>query len=306
MRRGYGWILAAATACGEPSPSALDEPVRVVGASFKEGALPGSAPELPASSPLVTTVETANGIVTQGQSGKAVAGRASTDAVAIGIALHEFGSGYWVFPVEGPDPLANGEFTWDLSLDVSFDAPLGQHPLRVVAIDGQGRAGTQKDIRFCVAPAIPDNLHACDPRIVPPRAVFSLAWDTEVDLDLVVVTPEGRIVDAKHPALDDPKSVGADPAAAIDRDSNAGCVPDGQRRENLVFPSKPRPGSYLVYARLFDACGAAPVHFHFVVVEPDGANGNDPTVTLARDGWLTSFDARGGADIGTFVAEVAF
>lgn len=333
MGRGIAVVLAAAGfvvslalslfACsGVRDDVALDEPLRLRRATFKAGELPGAPPApapAPAVSPSVTSLETASTVIRPGQTDKTILGRATPDAVAIGLRFTDLGSGYWVFPVDGPDPQNGGELVWEVTADFGYGIPPGIHALRVVAIDGAGHAGTQRELSVCVTPSIPDNLNACDPTLTPPAAVLSLAWDTPVDLDLVVVTPDGRIVDAKHPRTvapppPGPTSGGADAGAAagagtFDRDSNGGCVIDGQQRENLVFQSRPAPGSYLVYANLFDACGHAPVHFQLSLFEPEATA--DPKVqrlveSITKKGVLLAVDANGGSKIGTFVTEVSF
>jgi hypothetical protein len=94
----------------------------------------------------------------------------------------------------------------------------------------------------------------------------------------------------------------------LDRDSNAGCIQDGRRQENLVFTGAPPPGVYQIYARLFDACGAGTTHFTATVREarPSPAGGATLEVVRSRTGVLTPIDARGGRDLGLFVTEVTF
>jgi hypothetical protein len=318
-----GFVLSLALsllACsGEPSESGLGEPLRLRSATFKSGELPGEAPSPMASTPSITSFESASTVVRPGQTEKAILGRASPDAVAVGVRFADLGSGYWVFPVDGPDPQNNGELGWQTLADFGYGIAPGLHQLRVVAIDAAGHAGTQRELAVCVTPSIPDNLNACDPKLLPPGAVLSLSWDTPVDLDLVVVTPEGRIVDAKHPRTTAPPppgpSTGGDAGAAsatagtFDRDSNGGCVVDGQQRESLVFQGRPPAGSYLVYANLFDACGHAPVHFQFSLYEPEATT--DPQVqrlveSVTKKGVLLGLDANGGSKLGTFVTEITF
>jgi hypothetical protein len=279
--------LVLGACSGVEARSGLTEPLRVQNASFKEGHLPGN----PGARPEVTAVETASTVVHPRQSGKALSGRTSPDAVAVAIAFSDLGSGYWVFPVGGADPANGGELDWSATLDFGENIPAGKHDLAFVGIDAAGHAGAVRVLSVCVAGATPDNLAACDPSVKPPALVVSLTWDTVADLDLVVAAPDGSILSAKRPAIGD--------AGIIDRDSNSACTTDGTQREDLVFQSAPPPGSYLIYANLFSACGHAPVHFHVAVTQA----GN---TTLTRDGTLLAVDANGGASLGTFVTEVAF
>lgn len=330
MGRGVAIVIAALGfvaslalslfACsGEPNETGLGEPLRLRNATFKSGELPGAAPAPATVAPSITSFESASTVVRPGQTEKAILGRASPDAVAVGVRFVDLGSGYWVFPVDGPDPQNGGELVWQTLADFGYGIPAGLHVLRVVAIDGAGHAGTQRELAVCVVPSIPDNLNACDPKLAPPGAVLSLSWDTPVDLDLVVVTPDGRIVDAKHPRTIAPPPPGpssggdaggaAASAGTFDRDSNGGCVVDGQQRESLVFQGRPPAGSYLVYANLFDACGRAPVHFRFSLYEPEATS--DPNVqrlveSITKKGVLLAVDANGGSKLGTFVTEITF
>jgi len=300
---------------GEPGQTGLGEPLRLRGGTFKSGDLPAST----ATGPLVTSFETASTVVRPGQTEKGLLGRARPDAVAVALRFADLGSGYWVFPVDGPDPQNNGELVWQTVADFGADVMPGLHTLRVVAIDGAGAAGPVRDLVLCVTPPVPDNLNACDPKAKPPAAVLSLSWDTAVDLDLVIVAPDGRIVDAKHPRTVAPPppgpSTGGDAGAlasagVFDRDSNGGCVIDGVQREDLVFQTRPAPGSYLVYASLFDACGKSAVHFRFSLYESTAA-ATDPKLqqlaeSITKQGVLLPIEASGGARLGTFVTEVSF
>lgn len=283
--------LIFALACeGERALSGLGEPIRVRNGVFKEGPLPSSADP----SPAITSLEIASAVLRPGQGEKSVSGRASPNAVGVAVAIGGLGSGYWLLPVEGPDPLNNGELGWSALAEIGRDLPAGRRDLLFAAIDGAGRAGAIRSLPICIPPETPDNLNACDPSIPPPAAVLSLVWDTAADVDLVVVTPEGRVVDAKHPTLGD--------AGAFDRDSNAACANDAIRRENLVFQAPPPKGSYLVFGNLFSACEHAPVRFRFTLSQRSSTG---VVETVSQAGVLTAVDANGGASLGTFIAELS-
>ncbi|NOU32956.1 MAG: hypothetical protein HOO96_34070 [Polyangiaceae bacterium] len=309
--------IAAAVSCsGERATLGLEEPIRVR-ATFKEGPLPGASPTTldggPAALPTVTAYESASTVVRPGQAGKVLSGRTTPGAVAVAVRFADLGSGYWVLPVGGPDPQNGGELVWQADADFGIGLPPGLHPLRVVAIDALGNAGTQRDLGLCVTAAIADNLNACNPTRNPPAAVISLSWDVPADLDLVVVGPSGRVIDAKHPRTEADAGADAGDAGAavgvIDRDSNAGCRADGLARESLVFQRAPATGSYFVYVNLFDACGKGPAHFRASLVEAqlraDGVT-QVPVETLVRTGTLLPAEANGGARLGTFVFEIPF
>jgi hypothetical protein len=316
------WLVALTlplAACGgEPVTRGLTEPISVESAQFVEGELPGRAAfsdeELIDGAkpvpPNVTSYDLANQLVLPGEPSKDVRGRTTTDALAVGIRLEGEGNGYWLVPTRLADPVNQGELGWDVRAAFNPNLTPGPKRLLLAAIGEDGQSGTQTAVNICVANPIADNNNVCDPKRPPPELVISLAWDTPVDLDLRVVTPEGKIVDAKHPstALAD-EAGNVDPRAPgtgiIDRDSNAGCRVDGWQRENLVFDTLPPSGTYLVYANLYDGCTEDSVsfdvsyHVQTVGSEPD-------TFAVARSfrqaGSLQAVHANGGHGLGMYIA----
>lgn len=300
--------------CSDASlTTALNEPIRVTGAQFRKGRLPGSPPpkdpEAEVPSPNVTSIFLAGLLVPPGYSGKRVSGRASTDAVAVGLRLADVGSGYWVFPVGAPDPTAQGEYSWSARLDFSREVPAGEHELLLVGIDEDGNAGAQFSSRLCVTSALGDD-SVCNPNLAPPAAVVSLSWDLDADVDLRVVTPEGKVVDAKHPSTASaadagvPVDVKAEGVGVINRDSVRACIADGVERENLTFVTQPPAGGYAVYANLYEACGLPAVRFTLSIQEAStDTDGGRPalTETFQRSGTLLAADANGGAALGMYV-----
>jgi hypothetical protein len=306
--------FAFAACSGEKAGSGLGEPIRVRNGVFKEGPLPGAPPAAtPGPGASVTAIETAGTVLRPGQGEKTLSGRASVGSVAVAIGLAGFGTGYWLLPVEGPDPLNGGELGWQALLEVGRDVVPGAKELRVVAVDAAGNAGTQRALPICVPRLLPDNLNACDPSIPPPAAVVSLTWDTPVDLDLIAVAPDGRVIDAKHPRGGAPAAAAdagppAPAAPSIDRDSNPSCALDRVQQEDLVFPDTPAPGSYLVFVNMFAACERAPAHFRVTVSSRQATPDGKLTLvdTESKTGVLTNVNANGGASLGTYVTEVAF
>lgn len=321
MTRMLALLLAlAAFGCsnGEKSAFGPSQPFRVRGAQFMSGELPGTLPDdagapVPEEGgpPLVTAAELNSSVAIQGQGGKAIAGRATPNTHAVGIALSGVGSGYWLVPTKIADPIT-AELTWSATVDFDRSIPTGLHPLRFVAFDGDGNAGVQVNRKFCIAGLVPDNLNGCEPSVAPPAAVISLTWDTNVDLDLQVVTPEGVVVTPKHPSTLPPLDAGADAAASgalgtIDRDSNANCVVDGVRTENLVFQKEAPEGTYQIFANLFDACKQPSVRFDVSVygaVPVD--DGKKLQLYYHRGGELVDSQVNPLADRGLFVTEFLF
>ncbi len=311
---GGSLALASFAACddGAVHTLGLSEPLRVHDAQFIPGPLPGAAPDAGAGTgPQITNVTLTNPTVLPGQAGKAINGRAKDSASAVGLRFADMGSGYWVVPMGPADNQFPGELTWQAITDVSplvASAP-GFHEVRAVAFDAQGNAGTQNDFTLCIEPAIPDNGATCNPSRTPPAALVSLTWDPGVDIDLVLVGPGGKVVDAKHPTTLGPDAGladgGPDPTGGrLDRDSLAGCVEDGRRREDVVWQQPPASGTtYDVYANLFDACGE--VSASYVATVYAAQDGRLTAVQSAKGGF-TRYDANGGAALGTYLFSYSF
>lgn len=314
--------LVTLACSGQPQTTGLTEPVRVGYGStrntqFRSGALPGSRPLTSEESlahvapePPSVSLNVAGSIIRESDTGFVISGATSGEAVAVGVRFLDLGSGYWIVPVTGQDPTRPGTFTWSATLDFGTGIPPGFHPLVVVAVDSAGHAGTQAEVALCVASDIPDNLNACSPASPPPTSVVSLAWDTPVDLDLRVITPEGKVVDPKHPSTAVAVNGHVDPTAPgtgiFDTDAVRGCVDTGHRRENLVWQDAPAAGTYLVYASLFAACGQASVRFTLSLNQrvPSADGGAlHLTDTFERTGELLAGDANAGTQLGLFVTE---
>lgn len=308
MRRdGLSALLVGLLACGgEPITIGLEEPVRVEGSQFRAGILPGALPltaaELGAGAqptpPFSTPPEVAGRIVSPREVGFVVSGRATTDTYAVGFQLVGLGSGHWIMPVGAPDPINNGELTWRASLDFGASLPPGLHGLRVAALDGEGRAGTQRELELCVRAPTSDNLNACDPSIEPPALVVSLAWESSADLDLGIVSPDGAHIERG--------STRGIAGGQLERDANSGCIASGAARENVVFQDSPPPGVYQVFVNLHDPCGDPSATFELATYEREELEaGNYRQVeTFRTAGVAVSLQANGGRERGLLVTEV--
>ena len=314
-------VVAGALACsapflalactGQSAARGLDEPLQVQGGQFIAGPLPGTAPPsevdagpAPATGGLaVRAVNLASQLVVPGGD-KVISGRASGAPASIGVRFVDIGTGYWIVPIEEPDPNFPGQLTFLFHADFNANDPPGTHPLRFTAFDAHGKPGQQLDAPLCVLSRVPDNLHECDPTAAVPAAVITLQWDADFDLDLHVVTPDRVDINPKMP-IGAPVEAGARPpptAPRIDRDSLLGCVPDGLRQEDLVFQKRPT-GIFDIYADPFDPCGKAGVHFKVTVYESVGG-GLQPKFTTS--GELLGSQATGGGSAGLFVYSYGF
>jgi hypothetical protein len=311
---GAGALLACS---GEPTTAGVEQPFRVLDAQFRDGELPGLAPltadEVNAgvmpTEPNITALSLANGLIPVGEPSRTISGRASIGASAVALRLADQGDGYWLVPTGSADVVNNGEVEWRVRTAFGQNIEPGLHQLLFAALDAQGRSGTRGALNLCLAPEVPDDGNSCDPTVSPPALVISLAWDSPVDLDLRVVAPGGKVVDSKHPssAVEDESGeldVSAPGTGVISNDAFANCAAAGRRRENLVFQTAPAPGTYLVYANLYDSCGEPGVHFD-VSLHVAGP-GQEPGTFTAKEtyrqaGELQAVHENGGAKLGMFV-----
>jgi hypothetical protein len=312
-----GALLGLLGCSGEPLTLAMHEPFQARDAQFRDGELPGLPPRtadevnagVPAKLPTVTSVTLPNTLISLGDPGRAISGRTSDDASAIGVRFAGLGSGYWLVPTRSRDVVNGGELEWRVDAAFGRDIPPGLHRLLFAALDARGKSGTQAELDVCVAPEVPDNGNSCDASASPPALVVSLGWTAAVDLDLRVVAPSGNVVDSKHPTTgaedEDGKIEPSLPGAGvITHDSYAHCLAEGTRRENLVFQTPPSSGTYLIYANLYDACQEASVDFE--VSLHAAVPGADPDTfavkrTFHQAGQLQAVHANGGAKLGLFI-----
>lgn len=316
--RRWSGVLGAlgALGCSEESLTrGLTEPLSVDTAQFVEGALPGILTDSDeAKSEAATKLAnlrsfSALTIVPPGAVDRGISGTATAGSVAVGFRFEDIGTGYWVLPTTTADVFTENELAWGGLASYARKPAAGKHRLLAVALDGKGRAGVQSSLSVCLLPEVPDNGNVCDPKKDPPKLVISLAWNSPVDLDLRVVTPDGKIVDAKHPttALADENGK-VDPTAEglghILQDSNASCQIDGQQRENLIFQARPPAGKYLVYANLYEACDQPSVEFTMTLHSSIPADDHFTQLeTLRKSGGLQAIHANGGASLGTFLTQ---
>jgi hypothetical protein len=291
--------------------SGASEPIQVRDAVFHTGDLPVDEA---AATPEVINVGAVSSLVWQGMSNIAYTGLVSKDAYAVGITFPSVSSGYWVLPAGGPDVTQDNNLGFDAIVDFSPEVPYGLQLVRFVALGEGGTPGPAFDVEICVLPDIADNsLAFCDPEAEARSAVLSLQWDTQVDLDLLVLVPNGKMVSAKAPttvvvegAASVPNEALADPTVGkLSRDSNRDCQIDGVRVESLVFSGEPPPGEYYLFASLHSACGESSVNFEARAYQRVTDGGAEPvrSVELGH-GQLLALHADGGESPGTYIGSI--
>jgi hypothetical protein len=257
---------ALLSACsGDPSesaPSGIEEPIHLT--FTPSGGKPTPAQffrgELLAGTdgPAILLRGARGRVVFPGEAGLKVSGNVEPTATAVALRLAGLGTGYWIVPTTDLDDIeipGKKTIQFNAAVDFSRDIPAGAQQLQLVGIDAQGHHGPFPDpLPLNVQPSIPNA-----------AAVAVLSWDTNADLDLQIVMPDGTQLDRKHP-----RSQGLDPdggtlpgTAILERDSLASCIPDGRRQEMFIWPSLPGAGTYLAKADLFSACGEPGANFTF-------------------------------------------
>lgn len=297
-RLGVVFVLSGITAAGcasSASPeSGITALLRVSNAQFVEGAL---APDSSApGTALISGVAINNTNVYPGEQSFPLAGTVTGATVLIGL---ENDSGHWIVPATIVDQTTLGGYDFTTQLTFSPWMPTGSQTLilRGVAADGT------------IGPAQLYVLTAGTPAPPTGPLVVTLTWDTEADLDLHVVMP--NVADpttpieiwSKHPigipvpTLDmptDPYALATAPY--LDFDSNATCVIDGRRQENVIFQAAPPPGDYTVRVDTPSLCGQSSAQWTVSATLIDETAG----IVLGTAQWeSTDADTRGAHAAGS-------
>jgi uncharacterized protein YfaP (DUF2135 family) len=241
------------TSCldGQQADPGTDLGLRVGGGVMYRGALPGKngGPDVQAA--YLTQTHFA-----AGYQNKSFTGVLAPNATSAAIQL-EGDSGYWIVVAGPPLPESPDSVSFDAPLSFSGDVAPGPHRLFVAAVDAKGRFGKRAVEPFTLtAQPLPRG-----------TLVISLFWDTEADLDLHVVLPDGVEIYRERPnSWSPPRGVEPDANAymtggRLDFDSNAQCHVDGRRNENVYFTTTPPSGRYLVRVDTFSLCGASSARF---------------------------------------------
>jgi hypothetical protein len=240
----------------ESADRGYDLAIRVQGAQLMRTAFPTDR-----GGPSITIVDLRDTRVGAGEAENPIFGRASMGTFAINVGF-EGDAAYWSVPVGLPDEVNIGELQFRAVIDYARRLPPGPFQLLFQAVDGSGKPGAVRKAQLEIA----------DPG---PNAVlrFRLEWDAQVDADLVVQDPNGITIDAKNIASTTPPPPGAPSGpedayrngGILDFDSNANCISDGLRRENIYWPREPPKGTYRVYATLSSTCGLTHTAFRMTV-----------------------------------------
>jgi hypothetical protein len=218
-------------------------------------------------------------IIPAGTVAKSIGGNAAQGALSVAVGLEGLGSGYWISPVGAPDQETKGELTWKVICNFAHDLPAGPHNLLFAAANRDGKFGPKSLLEVTSLPFLPQG-----------HVVASLTWGNDADVDFHLISPSGKELDPKHistTAIDDSTMKPLPGGGTLDRDSNAGCVPDGRRTENVVWASDatepPEAGTYTVKVHLFNACGRSATSFAFDLYVDGKASQHEAGILLDQD-----------------------
>jgi hypothetical protein len=181
-------------------------------------------------------------------------------------------SGYFEIPL----PVA---VTWaDVLITFPQTLPNNDFQLYLSAADPAGNVGTVAERSF-------------DALVVGSGDVqVTVAWDTDADVDLHVVDPAGSEI---YWANRQSSSGGQ-----LDLDSNAACVGDNVRNENITWGVGTAPqGTYTVRVDYWSSCGAAQTRYT-VLIHNEGE-------TQIYRGTFTGAGDNGGIGSGTLISAFA-
>lgn len=242
-------VTGALASCADRSvrtDEGRDALLQVSGAQFFRETLPADA-----TGPKVRSL-TLSPIVRPGSSDRKCSGELEGPSTAVAIAL-EGDVGYWIVPAGLPDIAAPGLPTFGVSVAFASNLPNGTRNVVARAVDAQGHFGPATTRPVTVAGA----------GLPPGRLVVNLSWGNAADLDLHVVDPRGVEIWKRNINSYEPPGPGQPPekpntphdGGILDFDSNAQCVPDGRRAENVVWTDPPPSGHYLVRVDTVSLCG---------------------------------------------------
>jgi hypothetical protein len=184
-------------------------------------------------------------------------------SVALGLADDDI---FWIVPAATANLDVGGgkDLLFATTLSYAADITAGRHDLVLRAIMPDGRMG----------PPIIQAVMISDFDDVRGALEVRLGWNTNADLDLHVVVPVAAAspLDPSAPTeievwANNPSSLPPRPVfnpytpeeiangGLLDFDSNASCIIDGRRQENVAWGAAPPPGLYTVRVDASSMCG---------------------------------------------------
>ena len=291
---GFAGVLAGAGAAscstGVRADTGADAYMQVPGAQFVRGPMPQGS----ASGPSVDQVSLVNNNIWAGLENDPIGGAMGPTATAAAIGLQN-DVGYWVVVAGPPDVATPTDPSFSANAVFSQGIILGSYTLVVRAVDQSGSFGPPST-QILVAEASPLNPAATGDLVV------TLTWDTESNLNLHVIDPNGTDIYWGNQSSQPPFSFNQSDAGSygyIDYDSNGNCVIDGLRTEDAIWPDPPPSGQYTVRVDAPSLCGQPIANWTVSVVL------EDEQIAQAR-GVALDADTMGSHGVGSGVLALQF
>ncbi|HEY6460983.1 MAG TPA: hypothetical protein VIY73_12555 [Polyangiaceae bacterium] len=270
-------VVAGAVSCaGVKADTGSDAYMLVPGGQFVRGPMPDGSD----AGPPVDQIDLVNDDIWAGMENDPVSGVLEPSATAVAIGL-QGDVGYWLVTAGVPSIATPNDPSFSASLAFSEGIVLGSYTLVARGVDSAGNFGFPSTA-ILVAEDSPTN--------PPPSGdlVITLAWDTESNLALHVLDPTGAEIywnaQSSEPAQPN-ASVDAGSYGYIDFDSNAGCVIDGLRREDVIWPHTPPSGQYTVRVDTPALCGQPDANWTVNVVLDGNTIAHASGVAVDADTW---------------------
>jgi hypothetical protein len=247
----------ASCSSGVRADAGTDAYMQVPGAQFFRGPMPQGS----ASGPNVDQALLVNNDIWAGLQNDPLTGAMDPSATAAAIGL-QGDVGYWVVVAGPPGVTTPNDPSFSANLVFSPGIILGSYTLVVSAVDGNGNFGLP-NTQILTAEQNPLNPPATGDLAV------TLTWDTESNLSLHVVDATGTDIYWGNQSSQPPFSFDQTDGGSygyIDYDSNANCVIDGLRREDVIWPDPPPSGQYTVRVDAPSLCGQPIANWQVKVV----------------------------------------
>ena len=273
------WAFSAAATLIGCSTGASDDPalsarMRIVGAQFVAGSMPAAQ-----NGPEVASIDLLTNTIWPGYADKPIGGALGPSATAATLAMSG-DEGYWIVLAGVPDVSAPTLPTFRATAAFSTTLGQGAYSLQVRAVDNAGNFGPPSTQTLTALPEPPS-------RSVQGELVVTLTWDTESDVDLHVVDPLGNEIYHGDPTSRDPfaPDSGSDSYGILDFDSNANCIIDGLRQEDVTWAGEPPSGHYLVRVDTPSLCGQVSANWKVHVILHGAALAEAIGTAFETDTW---------------------
>lgn len=250
--RWLGCVISLIACEGAGSDPGLSAWLRVEGAQYEPGALPPAG-----SGPAIVSLRVPHAQILPGLRRELVSGSLPPFAQAVLIGM-EGDRGHWIVTAGAPAIEEPSLPTFSGELSFAHATPVGPLVLALSAVGADGTVGPRQFVTLdAQARARSDQLS------------IELRWDREADLDLHVVTPDGRELwpgDINTYAPPAPGAASPDPnayrdGAVLDLDSNGNCIIDGRREERASWSASPSSGTYTVRVTTASLCAESVAHW---------------------------------------------